>query len=60
MKKTFIALKENCIFEHYSEVQARKNHSVDKIFVLKKNSDDLFRADSYRHLLVLHKDAHFY
>ncbi len=37
MKKTFIALKEKCIFEHYSEDQARKNYLIDKIFVLKKN-----------------------
>ena len=50
-------IEQNHIFEHYKEIETRKNLLIDFIFVMKKNSDDLFRAAPYRLMLVLHKDA---
>ncbi len=47
------------IFEHYREIQTSKHLLIDIIFVMKKNSDVLFRVALYRHMLVLHKAALF-
>ncbi len=53
-------IEQKYIFEHYKEIETRKNLLIDFIFVMKKNSDDLFRAAPYRLMLVLHKDALFH
>jgi hypothetical protein len=41
--KTLVLLNKKCTFEHYREVETRKNLLIDSIFVLKNISDDLFR-----------------
>jgi len=58
-QKNKVSINKKWIFEHYREVQTRKNVLID-IFLMKKNSNELFRAALYKITLVLHKDVLFH
>jgi hypothetical protein len=59
-EKNLVLLNKKCIFELYREVQTSINLLFDTFFAMKKVSDDLFRADPYRLMSVLHKDLLFH
>jgi hypothetical protein len=48
-------IEQKVFFEHCREVQTIKNLLIDIAMTI--FSDDLFRADPYRFMLVLHKDV---
>jgi hypothetical protein len=58
--KTLASSNKKCIFEHNRGVQTIQNLLLDMIFVIIFFSGDLFRAASYRLMLVLNKDALFH
>jgi hypothetical protein len=53
-------LNKKCIFEHYSELQARKARVIGIIFAMKKIPVDLFRGAPYMIMLELHKNVLFH